>query len=79
MSDDLREIRFQAENITCSSCATDMENILRDTRGILDASVNFKDETVHVRYDSGILDRKQVFIAVRRLGYPLRLLSESGQ
>ncbi len=77
MSAGSREMRFQAENITCSSCAADMENILRDTQGILDASVDFNDETVHVRYDARILDRKEVFAAVRRLGYPLRLLSES--
>jgi P-type Cu+ transporter len=77
MSENTREIRFQAENITCLSCAADMEKILRDTKGILTATVNFKDETVHVSYDAEMLDRKQVFAAVRRLGYPLRLLFES--
>ncbi len=77
MSDGVREIRFQAEDITCSSCAEDMEKILRETAGIVDATVNFSNETVHVRYDPALLDKKQVFSAVRRLGYPLRLLSES--
>ncbi len=71
-----REIRFQADNITCSSCAEDMEKILRATPGILDASVNFLKETVHVRYDPGILDKRQVYVTVRRLGYPLKILSE---
>ncbi len=77
MSHGSKELRFQAENITCSSCAEDMENILRGTHGLLDASVNFSSETVHVRYDPGILDRKQVFYAVRKLGYPLKLLPET--
>lgn len=77
MPDDAREMRFQTENITCLGCAADMEKILRGTRGIIDATVNFKTETVYVRYDARVLDRKQVFIAVRRLVYSLKILSES--
>ncbi len=72
-----REMRFQAEDLTCSSCAGDMENILQETEGILDASVNFADETVYVRYNSTILDRKQVFSAVRKLGYSVRIIRET--
>ncbi len=76
MQEDSREMMLRAEDMACSSCAGDMERILRETAGILDAAVSFGDETVHVRYDPAILDRKQVYAAVRRLGYPLKILSE---
>jgi len=53
-----------------------MENILRDTEGILDASVNYAEGTVYVKYDPQVLDRKQVFFAVRKLGYKVNIISE---
>jgi copper chaperone CopZ len=71
-----REMILQAEGITCSSCAGDMEVILREKTGILEASVNFADEIIRVRYDLLLLDRKAVFIAVRGLGYKVRILEE---
>jgi copper chaperone CopZ len=77
LSDDAREMWFQVENITCPGCATDMEIVLRNVNGILDASVDFSTETIRVRYDARVLDRKQVFIAVRRLVYSLKILPES--
>ena len=77
MAEDTREMRLKAEGITCLSCAGDMENILRDTAGILEASVNFAEETVYVKYDPQVLDRKQVFFAVRKLGYKVKIISES--
>ena len=77
MAGNTREMRLKAENITCLSCAGDMENILRSTEGILDASVDFTEETVYVKYDPLVLDRKQVFFAVRRLGYKVKIISES--
>jgi len=53
-----------------------MENILRETEGIIDASVDFAEETVWIKYDPQKLDRKKVFFAVRRLGYKIRIISE---
>jgi len=68
-----REIIFQAEDITCSGCAGDMETILRETEGIIEASVNFAKETVYVKYNPHLIDRKKVFLAVRKLGYKIKI------
>jgi Cu2+-exporting ATPase len=76
MKENAREMTFQAEAIACSGCAGDMENILRETEGIIDASVDFAGETVWIKYDPQKLDRKKVFFAVRRLGYKIRIISE---
>ncbi len=71
-----REMILQAEGITCSSCAGDMEGILREREGIMEASVNFANEIISVRYDPLLLDRKAVFFEVRRLGYKVKILEE---
>jgi copper chaperone CopZ len=76
MEENFREMMFQAEAITCSGCAGDMENILRETEGIIGASVDFAGETVWIRYDPQKLDRKEVFFAVRRLGYRIRIINK---
>ena len=72
-----REMVLQAEGITCASCADDMAGILREKEGVREASVNFAREIISVRYDPLLLDRKDVFSAVRRLGYKVRILEET--
>lgn len=67
---------LQAEGITCASCAEDMEKILLAQHGIIEASVNFSDERIRVKYNPLLRDRKDIFFSVRRLGYKLRILDE---
>ncbi len=73
----IRGMKLKADGITCAGCATDMENILRNTEGILDASVNFSSEIIDIGYDPEVLNKKQVFAAVSRLGYKVKIISES--
>jgi Cu+-exporting ATPase len=72
----ISEMKLQAEDITCISCAEDMEKILQETEGILEASVNYSDDSINVRYDSDIINRKQVYLAVRKLGTIRKIISE---
>jgi len=76
MEENKRELIFKAEDITCSSCAADMEKVLQEKEGIINAAVNFAEETVRVRYNPQKLDRKEVFVAVRKLGYKIRIIAE---
>ena len=71
-----KEMVLQAEDITCSGCAGDMEAILRKREGVMEASVDFATGIIRVRYDQLLLDRKAVFSAVRSLGYKVRILEE---
>lgn len=78
MSEDgLKEIRLLAEEITCGGCAMDMENILRETDGIRHAEVRFPDGAILIRYDPQGIARDEVVSAVRRLGFPVKFVSES--
>jgi Cu+-exporting ATPase len=76
VEEDTRELIFKAEGITCLSCAGDMETVLQEKEGIINASVDFAEETVTVRYNPRKLDRKEVFFAVRKLGYTIKIIHE---
>ena len=67
MGKNFKEIAFKVAGIICTGCAEDMKKILSETEGILKASVNYKDEIIHIRYDPEIIDQKNVYIAVRKL------------
>jgi copper chaperone CopZ len=71
-----REMVLQAEDITCSGCAGDMEKILRQREGVMDASVDFTNGIIRVKYNPLLLDRKAVFGAVRGLGFKVRIVEE---
>lgn len=77
MEKNLKEMRLKADGIVCTGCAEDMENILLDKDGIVEALVSFIDDYIQVKYDADIIDRKNVFIAVRKLGFPVTIISES--
>ena len=54
-----------------------MENVLRERAGIIDAAVKYSDGSIRVTYDPNLIDRKEVMSAVRRLGFPVKLVRES--
>jgi copper chaperone CopZ len=71
----MREMKLQAEGIVCSGCAEDMERLLGEEDGIVDAVVDYSKGTVHVKYDESLIDGKKVFERVRRLGFPVKIVS----
>lgn len=77
MDKKIKEMRLKADGITCSGCAGDMEKVLADKDGIVDVSVNFVEDNIVIRYDPDVIDRKKVYIAIRKLGYPLKIVSET--
>jgi copper chaperone CopZ len=77
MTKKYKEMKLLSDDIVCLSCVEDMENILRETIGIVDASVNYNENTILVRYDPELIDRKEVYVAVRKLGSVKKILSES--
>jgi Cu+-exporting ATPase len=76
MSENLKEMNLKADGIICTGCAEDMENVLLDMEGIENASVSFIDNIIQVMYDPDIIDRKHVYMAVRRIAFPLKIISE---
>jgi copper chaperone CopZ len=76
MRGSVRDMVLRAEDILCAGCAEDMETVLRETEGIVDASVNYSEGSISVTYDQDLIDRGQVFAKVRQLGFPVKVVSE---
>ena len=70
----IKEIRFQIEGIVCSGCVLDMENLLKDVDGIVDAAINYTDGVLTVKFDPAEINAKGVFLRVRKLGYETTVL-----
>lgn len=70
-------MKLKAEVIVCAGCADDMEKILRETEGILDASVDYPNEVICIKYDPVLIDRKKVYFAARKLCKIRKVISES--
>jgi P-type Cu+ transporter len=61
--------RFAIEGITCASCVTKIEGALRDTAGVLNASVNVATEEAVVEYLPRVADLQAIKAAVGSAGY----------
>jgi Cu+-exporting ATPase len=76
MSENEKTLKLKAKDITCSGCAMDMENILNEKDGIIEAKVDFSAGTVDVRHDPGKIDSKKVFDEVRKLGFKTEVIKD---
>lgn len=65
-------LELDLQGITCSGCVEDMEKLLLETEGILEATVQYATGAVRVRYDPARIARGQVVAKVRGFGFPLR-------
>lgn len=77
MSNDIREMKIQAKNLVCSACAADMEGIIQEKKGILEASVDYSKEIILIKYDLNEIDRKEAYLTVRKLTEISKIISET--
>ena len=75
-SETTRASRFRVEGMHCASCATRVEQTLRDQQGVVDANVNFATGEAHV---TGAARASALRDALQREGYGLSPLSEASQ
>lgn len=69
-----KTLQLIVEGFICSGCATDAENILRDTEGILAVTVTYATGKIDIQYDPSELDEKQIFSQVTNLRLGTRVL-----
>ena len=75
MEKKLIEIKFLIEDITCTGCAMDMENILLDLNGVEEASLNYAAGEFSIQYDPGEIEVKSIIKKVKNLGFKTKLLT----
>jgi len=75
-ADMIKEIRLKVDDIPCTGCAEDMEIVLRDQAGILEAKVNYADDIIEIKYDSELIERPAVIHAVKRVANIRKIMRE---
>jgi copper chaperone CopZ len=71
----LMVIKFYIEDITCTGCAMDMENIVLDLNGVEEASLNYADGEFIIQYDPGAIEEKTIIKKVKNLGFKTKLIT----
>ena len=75
-ADMIKEIKLKVDDIVCTGCAEDMETLLRDQDGILEANVSFANDTIELKYDAEEIERVAVIQAARRIANISEVISE---
>lgn len=70
---------FPVLDMTCASCAVNVESILNMQNGVVSASVNFATATVLVEYLPNMLKAEDLRKAVQSIGYDLLLENSNGE
>ncbi len=69
-------MRFKAHNLICRGCAADMETVLAQKDGITRATVDYDTDIIDVSFNTENLDKKDVYKAVRRMGFKIDILKD---
>lgn len=64
---------FPVLNMTCASCAVSAQTILESTRGVVNVSVNYANNSAAVEYIPTMTDPKKLQTAMRSIGYDLMI------
>jgi Cu2+-exporting ATPase len=69
---------FPVLGMSCAACAVSVESMLKSTRGVQDAGVNYASQTAWAEYDKSV-KTEDLQNAVRAIGYDLIIDSEDPQ
>ena len=64
-----QKVRFQIDGMTCQACANRIEKVLNKKPAILEATVNYANETAHVSFDDSQTNADEVLDWVKKTGY----------
>jgi len=62
---------YPVKGMSCAACASSVESMLNHTEGVQEASVNFANHSVLVKYDTDLATEEKLKNAVNELGYEL--------
>jgi P-type Cu2+ transporter len=74
-----KKATYPVEGMTCASCASSIESILRTQEGVKDVSVNFAGKTVQVNYEPDVTQPSQLKAAVNEIGFDLLIEKHTEQ
>jgi P-type Cu+ transporter len=69
----MEKITMPIEGMTCASCQVHVQDALRNTPGVKDASVNLMTSEATVQFDAGVTSSESLVSSVKRIGYSASL------
>ncbi len=73
-----RTVTLAVENMTCASCPYIVQKTLQGVPGVTRAHVSFEDKTAVITFDDSKADVAALTGATSGVGYPARLVEETG-
>lgn len=70
---------FAIKNMRCASCASIIQNSLRNINGVKQASVNFATEKAVIEYDENLIKDIDIITSIEKIGYILKEEAEQEQ
>lgn len=67
----LKTKRFQLETLTCPSCITRIEGVLKKEPGVGKAKVLFNSSRVKVDFDEEKVSAERLAEVIEKIGYPI--------
>jgi Cu2+-exporting ATPase len=64
---------FPVLEMTCASCATSVESMLKSQQGVIDASVNYANEKTSIEFIPGVVQAENLRSAIQSIGYDILL------
>jgi Cu2+-exporting ATPase len=58
-------------NMSCASCAVNVQSVLKKHKGVKDAAVNFAQKTASIEFTAGLTNPGELKTAVKSVGYDL--------
>ncbi|MER2997761.1 heavy metal translocating P-type ATPase [Pontibacter populi] len=68
---------YPVEGMTCASCASSIESMLRAREGVADANVNFAGKSVQVTYEPTIVNPNQLRETVKEIGFDILIENQT--
>ena len=70
---DIQTVRktFPVTGMTCAGCAVSVESMLKSSSGVIDAGVNFANQTAWAEYDESKTNLSELQKSVRSVGYDI--------
>ena len=72
----IKTIKLKVDDIVCTGCAEDMETVLLNQDGILEADVSFADDLIEIQYDASMIERAAVIKAAMGIANISEVISE---
>ena len=72
----IKEIKLKVDDISCTGCAEDMEIVLKNQAGIIEANVNYADDIIDIKYDPDVIERQAVIQAAKNIANISEVISE---